>query len=107
LIAVQNFDIGGERMSEFIWHWTKDNKKIYTRRIDVAERAMKEAQDIAQGEEAMLQNLVNEYQPTVATTKPTTQPQTTEKKKSGLASIADNSGQLYTKYQQEILNLQE
>ena len=42
MIAVQNFDIGGERMSEFIWHWTKDNKKIYTRRIDVAERAMKE-----------------------------------------------------------------
>jgi len=29
-------------MSEFIWHWTKGNNKIYTRRIDVAEKAMKE-----------------------------------------------------------------
>ncbi len=29
-------------MYEFIWHWTKGNKKIYTRRIDIAEKAMKE-----------------------------------------------------------------
>ena len=29
-------------MSEFIWHWTKNNKKIYTKRIDIAEKAMKE-----------------------------------------------------------------
>ena len=29
-------------MSEFIWHWTKGNKKIYTRRTDVAEKAMKD-----------------------------------------------------------------
>ena len=29
-------------MTEFIWHWTKGNKKIYTKRTDVAERAMKE-----------------------------------------------------------------
>lgn len=29
-------------MSEFIWHWTKGNNKIYTRRVDIAEKAMKE-----------------------------------------------------------------
>ena len=29
-------------MSEFVWHWTKGNSKVYTRKIDVAERAMKE-----------------------------------------------------------------
>jgi len=29
-------------MAEFIWHWTKGNRKIYTRRIDIAEKAMKE-----------------------------------------------------------------
>ncbi|MFW6120008.1 MAG: hypothetical protein ACOC80_03790 [Petrotogales bacterium] len=29
-------------MYEFVWHWNKGNKKIYTRRTDVAEKAMKE-----------------------------------------------------------------
>ena len=29
-------------MSDFVWHWTKGNKKIYTRRTDVAEKAMKD-----------------------------------------------------------------
>ena len=29
-------------MTEFIWHWTKGNKKIYTRMTDVAEKAMNE-----------------------------------------------------------------
>ena len=29
-------------MSEFIWHWTKGDSKIYTRKTDVAEKAMKE-----------------------------------------------------------------
>ncbi len=29
-------------MTEFIWHWTKGNKKIYTTQIDLAEQAMKE-----------------------------------------------------------------
>ena len=29
-------------MSEFVWHWTSGNSKIYTRKIDVAEKAMKE-----------------------------------------------------------------
>ena len=29
-------------MAEFIWHWTKGNKKIYTKRIDIAEKAMRE-----------------------------------------------------------------
>jgi hypothetical protein len=37
--------IAGERirfMSEFIWHWTKGNKKIYTRKEKIAENAMKD-----------------------------------------------------------------
>ena len=29
-------------MAEFIWHWTKGNQKIYTRKTDVAEKAMQE-----------------------------------------------------------------
>jgi hypothetical protein len=29
-------------MAEFIWHWTKGNKKVYTTQIDLAEQAMKE-----------------------------------------------------------------
>ena len=29
-------------MNEFIWHWTKGNRKIYTRRNDIAEKALKE-----------------------------------------------------------------
>ena len=29
-------------MSEFIWHWTKENKKIYTMQVDLAEKAMKD-----------------------------------------------------------------
>ena len=35
--------VGGELfMPEFIWHWTKGNKKIYTTQVEQAERAMKE-----------------------------------------------------------------
>jgi hypothetical protein len=29
-------------MAEFIWHWTKENKKIYTTQVDLAEQAMKD-----------------------------------------------------------------
>jgi hypothetical protein len=29
-------------MSEFIWHWTNGSNKIYTRKIDVAEKAMQD-----------------------------------------------------------------
>ena len=29
-------------MAEFIWQWTKGERKIYTRKADVAEKAMKE-----------------------------------------------------------------
>ena len=32
----------GREMKEVIWHWTKGDSKIYTRKIDVAEKAMKE-----------------------------------------------------------------
>ena len=35
--------VGGEFcMAEFIWHWTKENKKIYTTQVDVAEQALKD-----------------------------------------------------------------
>jgi hypothetical protein len=35
--------VGGDSfMSEFIWHWTKGNKKIYTTQVDQAEQALKE-----------------------------------------------------------------
>jgi hypothetical protein len=34
--------VGGELfMSEFIWHWTKGNKKIYTTQVDIAEQALR------------------------------------------------------------------
>ena len=29
-------------MSELIWYWRKGNKTIYTKRVDVAEQAIKE-----------------------------------------------------------------
>lgn len=29
-------------MSEFVWHWTNGNKKVYTKNIEIAERAMRE-----------------------------------------------------------------
>ncbi len=29
-------------MTEFIWHWTKGNSKVFTRRTDIAEEAMRE-----------------------------------------------------------------
>ena len=29
-------------MSEFIWHWSNGNKKYYTKKTEIAERAMKE-----------------------------------------------------------------
>jgi hypothetical protein len=33
---------GSVSMSEIIWHWTKGEKKIYTRRTDLAEKALKD-----------------------------------------------------------------
>jgi len=32
----------GRKMSEFVWYWTKGDKKIYTKKLHVAEKAMKE-----------------------------------------------------------------
>lgn len=29
-------------MSEFVWYWTKGDSKIYTKNIEVAEKAMKD-----------------------------------------------------------------
>lgn len=33
-------------MVEFIWHWTKGDSRIFTRKTDVAERAMKEGKTV-------------------------------------------------------------
>jgi hypothetical protein len=32
----------GEKMTEFIWYWTRGNSKIFTRKTEVAEEAMKD-----------------------------------------------------------------
>jgi len=32
----------GRKMSEFIWHWTNGNKRIYTKKTEIAEKAMKD-----------------------------------------------------------------
>ena len=29
-------------MTEFMWHWTKGNKKVYTLQTDLAEQALRE-----------------------------------------------------------------
>lgn len=29
-------------MSEFIWQWTKGNKRVYTTQVELAEQAMKD-----------------------------------------------------------------
>ena len=29
-------------MTEYVWHWKKGNSKIYTKKTEVAEKAMKE-----------------------------------------------------------------
>ena len=29
-------------MTEFIWYWTKGNSKVYTKKTEIAEKAMKE-----------------------------------------------------------------
>ena len=29
-------------MAEFIWYWTKGDSKIYTKKTDIAERAMRD-----------------------------------------------------------------
>jgi len=32
------------RTSDIIWHWTKGNTNIYTRRIDIVDKAMQEGE---------------------------------------------------------------
>jgi len=32
----------GSKMSEFIWHWRNGNKRIYTKKTEIAEKAMKD-----------------------------------------------------------------
>jgi hypothetical protein len=32
----------GEKMADFIWYWSKGNSRFFTRKTEVAEKAMKE-----------------------------------------------------------------
>lgn len=32
----------GREMSEFIWYWTKGERRIYTRNMEIAEKALKD-----------------------------------------------------------------
>jgi hypothetical protein len=41
-VVLKKLVVMGEKMSEFVWHWTKGNSKVYTRNTEVAEKAMKE-----------------------------------------------------------------
>ncbi|RLF36394.1 MAG: hypothetical protein DRM99_02875, partial [Thermoplasmata archaeon] len=41
-IIIKSFRIMGERKLEFIWYWTKGDSRVYTRKTEIAERAMKE-----------------------------------------------------------------
>lgn len=41
-LSATNLVVTGERMSEYIWYWTKGNSKVYTKNTEVAEKAMKE-----------------------------------------------------------------
>ena len=34
------FNTGKRGMSEVIWHWTDGDKKIFTRKIDIVDKAM-------------------------------------------------------------------
>jgi hypothetical protein len=34
-------------MQEFIWYWTKGDKKIFTRRFDIASKALKEGNSVS------------------------------------------------------------
>jgi hypothetical protein len=42
LILTTKFKIMGESMSDFVWYWTEGSSKIYTKNIELAEKAMKE-----------------------------------------------------------------
>lgn len=41
-LMLKNLIFMGERMSEYIWYWTKGNSKVYTKNKEFAEKAMKE-----------------------------------------------------------------
>ena len=41
-IEKQKLVMGEKKMSEFIWHWSNGDKKIYTKKTEVAEKAMRE-----------------------------------------------------------------
>jgi hypothetical protein len=38
----RNYLLGGEKMTEFIWYWTKGKTTFYTRMVSEAEKVMKD-----------------------------------------------------------------
>jgi hypothetical protein len=41
-VSSKKFVIQGEKMSDFIWYWTKGNSRFFTRNTQIAEKAMKD-----------------------------------------------------------------
>ncbi len=43
-ISPNQLKVMGEKMTDFIWYWTKGNSRFFTRKTEVAEEAMKEGE---------------------------------------------------------------
>jgi len=41
-LFTKKFVIKGEKMTDFIWYWTKGNSRFFTRNTQIAEKAMKQ-----------------------------------------------------------------
>ena len=41
-ISSNKLKVMGELMKDFIWYWSKGNSRFFTRKTEVAEKAMKE-----------------------------------------------------------------
>ena len=41
-VPTKKFVIKGEKMTDFIWYWTKGNSRFFTRNTQVAEKAMRD-----------------------------------------------------------------
>jgi len=41
-LQTKKFVIKGEKMTDFMWYWTKGNSRFFTRNVKAAEKAMKD-----------------------------------------------------------------
>ena len=41
-LSTKKFVFKGEKMTDFIWYWTKGNSRFFTRNTQIAEKAMKQ-----------------------------------------------------------------